>query len=152
MANNRLTGTLDGLKLLTSMSTLDVSGNHLSGTLDGLLQMASITFLSLNETNLSGTVDIFARFKKLQSCRGCCAVDHTGIFRCFKTRGEINSFLVDVTGGCDASVCGRCQGDCDHDDQCLDGLKCFQRHRWEDVPGCQGNPGTRGTDYCYKPL
>ena len=150
-ANNRLTGTLDGLKLLTSMSILDLSGNHLSGTLDGLLQMTSLTLLSLNETNLTGTADIFARFKQLQSCQGCCAVDDGGVLRCFTVREETKPFLVNVVGGCKANLCGRCQGDCDSDDQCLDGLKCFQRVNWEDVPGCQGSLLKRGEDYCYKP-
>ena len=31
-----------------------------------------------------------------------------------------------------------CTGECDSDDQCLPGLKCFQRSNGEPVPGCKG--------------
>ena len=41
----------------------------------------------------------------------------------------------------------RCQGDCDNDDECGEGLICMQRSGDEPVPGCVGSPGT-GTDYC----
>lgn len=41
------------------------------------------------------------------------------------------------------SPCGRCIGDCDGDHQCQPGLKCFQRHRFEAIPGCQSG-GVQG--------
>ena len=50
----------------------------------------------------------------------------------------------------------RCSGDCDTDDECGPGLRCFQRGSGSDndaeadVPGCCGT-GRRGTDYCYDP-
>ena len=31
-----------------------------------------------------------------------------------------------------------CAGECDSDDQCLPGLKCFQRSNGEPIPGCKG--------------
>ena len=56
--------------------------------------------------------------------------------------------------GCSSSrPCPICHGDCDNDAQCASGLKCFQRQRGEQVPGCvPGGPGDTPThDYCYKP-
>lgn len=45
----------------------------------------------------------------------------------------------------------RCEGDCDSDDECGPGLKCFERSAWEAVPGCYG-VGTRyGWDICALP-
>eukprot|EP00980_Cylindrotheca_fusiformis_P024761 scaffold12403_cov148-Cylindrotheca_fusiformis.AAC.3 len=42
-----------------------------------------------------------------------------------------------------------CQGDCDSDVDCQDGLECFQRTRGMDVPGCSGGQqDLSGTDYC----
>lgn len=43
-----------------------------------------------------------------------------------------------------------CQGDCDSDSDCENGLKCFKVKRGvkAKVPGCEGE-GTDGFDYCY---
>jgi len=43
-----------------------------------------------------------------------------------------------------------CQGDCDNDDECGPGLKCYQRGASEAVPGCSddNNAGKSGNDYC----
>eukprot|EP00538_Stauroneis_constricta_P002611 CAMPEP_0119549168 /NCGR_PEP_ID=MMETSP1352-20130426/2937_1 /TAXON_ID=265584 /ORGANISM="Stauroneis constricta, Strain CCMP1120" /LENGTH=266 /DNA_ID=CAMNT_0007594657 /DNA_START=242 /DNA_END=1042 /DNA_ORIENTATION=+ len=50
---------------------------------------------------------------------------------------------------------GRCEGDCDHDADCNNGLFCFQRGANQPIPGCNGNPGSR-SDFCvpdvYKSL
>ena len=35
----------------------------------------------------------------------------------------------------------KCQGDCDADSHCADGLKCFQRKKGEQVPGCLAGIG-----------
>ena len=44
---------------------------------------------------------------------------------------------------------GLCEGDCDKDDDCQDGLVCFQRDEFEDVPGCiGGRENDSRTDYC----
>lgn len=49
--------------------------------------------------------------------------------------------------------CGVCEGDCNSDDDCQDGLKCFSRGQGEltAVPGCiSGGEGDKpGMDYCY---
>ena len=42
---------------------------------------------------------------------------------------------------------GMCEGDCDRDTDCQDGLKCYQRSGSGSVPGCAGNP-KRDWDYC----
>eukprot|EP00577_Skeletonema_sp_RCC1716_P020624 CAMPEP_0113382030 /NCGR_PEP_ID=MMETSP0013_2-20120614/5621_1 /TAXON_ID=2843 ORGANISM="Skeletonema costatum, Strain 1716" /NCGR_SAMPLE_ID=MMETSP0013_2 /ASSEMBLY_ACC=CAM_ASM_000158 /LENGTH=300 /DNA_ID=CAMNT_0000264503 /DNA_START=148 /DNA_END=1050 /DNA_ORIENTATION=- /assembly_acc=CAM_ASM_000158 len=49
------------------------------------------------------------------------------------------------------SPLGECEGDCDNDGQCADGLSCYQRERNEEVPGCTGG-GSEGslTDYCIR--
>ncbi|KAL7543207.1 hypothetical protein ACHAXR_012486, partial [Thalassiosira sp. AJA248-18] len=43
---------------------------------------------------------------------------------------------------------GVCEGDCDNDSECDEGLKCFSRDGDESVPGCEG-PGRTGDDYCF---
>merc|ERR1711977_351532 len=40
-----------------------------------------------------------------------------------------------------------CEGDCDRDSDCGEGLKCFQREDNEDIPGCIGDPVSKW-DYC----
>ena len=50
--------------------------------------------------------------------------------------------------------CKACQGDCDSDSDCADGLRCFFRDSSSTlVPGCYaGGAGDIGThDYCYDP-
>ncbi|KAL3801773.1 hypothetical protein HJC23_001169 [Cyclotella cryptica] len=51
--------------------------------------------------------------------------------------------------------CTMCQGDCNSDDDCADGLKCFSRGSGEvtAVPGCisGGEGDLAGMDYCYSP-
>lgn len=45
----------------------------------------------------------------------------------------------------------RCHGDCDDDSECQTGLVCFQRgdsNPVDTVPGCTGDAGAYGTDYC----
>jgi len=47
--------------------------------------------------------------------------------------------------------CEMCEGLCDSDDQCEEGLLCFLRRGYEFIPGCEG-PGNRGISYCYDPF
>jgi hypothetical protein len=53
------------------------------------------------------------------------------------------------------SPCGACHGDCDTNEDCNNGLKCFQRERGDStqVPGCAvgGAGDIPGADYCYDP-
>ena len=59
--------------------------------------------------------------------------------------------------GCSpSSKCSKCHGDCDTDDDCLDGLKCFERTAASTlVPGCEstGMIASNGNDhdYCWNP-
>ncbi|CAB9505702.1 expressed unknown protein [Seminavis robusta] len=44
-----------------------------------------------------------------------------------------------------------CKGDCDFDEDCAAGLRCFHRRALEPVPGCDTKtPGAFGADYCVK--
>jgi len=45
---------------------------------------------------------------------------------------------------------GCCEGDCDRNDDCKPGLKCFKRDDETHVPGCLGT-GLSAADYCYDP-
>eukprot|EP00571_Detonula_confervacea_P011735 CAMPEP_0172297150 /NCGR_PEP_ID=MMETSP1058-20130122/274_1 /TAXON_ID=83371 /ORGANISM="Detonula confervacea, Strain CCMP 353" /LENGTH=1215 /DNA_ID=CAMNT_0013006265 /DNA_START=285 /DNA_END=3931 /DNA_ORIENTATION=+ len=53
-------------------------------------------------------------------------------------------------------TCSLCQGDCNSDDDCQDGLMCFSRGSGEmtSVPGCVsgGMEDLPGMDYCYAPF
>jgi len=55
-----------------------------------------------------------------------------------------------ASGKCDA-----CRGDCDIDDDCKDGLECFQRgsaNKDDPIPGCDMNHSVPDqTDFCYQP-
>ena len=43
-------------------------------------------------------------------------------------------------------------GDCDFDDDCAEGLVCFQRNAGTAVPGCSaGNQESFQTDFCVDP-
>lgn len=42
----------------------------------------------------------------------------------------------------ESNKCGLCQGDCDTNDDCKEGLICFQRDSNEDIPGCAGKDGS----------
>lgn len=46
-----------------------------------------------------------------------------------------------------------CTGDCDSDDDCAEGLECYSRTRYEEVPGCSGGKSDWSlTDYCAYPV
>ncbi|CAJ1954158.1 unnamed protein product [Cylindrotheca closterium] len=42
---------------------------------------------------------------------------------------------------------GKCEGDCDYNHDCQDGLICWQRSHGESIPGCSGSDNS-STDYC----
>ncbi len=53
-----------------------------------------------------------------------------------------------------ADKCEKCAGDCETDEDCMSGLKCFQRSSSTSlVPGCaSGGVGDfPKSDYCYDP-
>ena len=41
--------------------------------------------------------------------------------------------------GCNDGKCKLCEGDCDRDSDCKNGLRCFLREGLEPVPGCSGD-------------
>lgn len=74
----------------------------------------------------------------------------------FTTISQAGTELIDLgNSGCHPGhLCGQCEGDCDSNDDCLPGLKCYQRHRSSDtVPGCTagGSGDVSDHDYCYDP-
>ena len=82
-----------------------------------------------------------------------CPDSRTTITDC-KTSGHSN---LDHSGKCidlPEGVCAACQGDCDTDDDCGDGLACFVRDsnspsQDDPVPGCLDNPSSLyAKDFC----
>ena len=62
------------------------------------------------------------------------------------TPESITQPLVDY-GHSPNELLGPCEGDCDNDDECENGLECFQRNGFTSVPGCRG-AGLKDYDYC----
>ena len=52
---------------------------------------------------------------------------------------------------CIYTPCEACKGECSSDDECDDGLFCFQRRGYNIIPGCEG-PGRPDVNYCYNPF
>lgn len=46
----------------------------------------------------------------------------------------------------------RCQGDCDNDGECANGLFCFQRSGDGPIPSCIDDLLNTNWDYCLKPF
>jgi hypothetical protein len=79
---------------------------------------------------------------------GCRGNGRSGIDYCY------NPFELKVVGN-DGSPAnkfplGMCEGDCDSDNECRNGLVCIERDGFEAIPGCEGL-GTSGNDYCTDP-
>ena len=112
----------------------------------------------------------------LQLCEGDCDTDAEceGDLKCFifdapeevpgcvGTRGSWEDYCWErpanylwTTGNnwvpAEAFPLGECEGDCDKDEDCADGLKCFDRTYGEDVLGCVGLARSDTTDYCFDP-
>ena len=87
---------------------------------------------------------------------GCSGLGRGGLDYCYPQELEVAEPLFRVTqqferaSSCTIdSPCGECQGDCNRDSDCGDGLRCFQRSGDEPVPGCRG-ASVRAVDYCFK--
>jgi hypothetical protein len=61
-----------------------------------------------------------------------------------------SAFYLVSKGGNPSETLGRCEGDCDSDNNCAAGLRCFQRSGLTTVPGCiSGGAGDiNNYDYC----
>jgi hypothetical protein len=68
---------------------------------------------------------------------------------CYKPSGDLELQYLGGSGCKSSKKCGECQGDCDSDNDCSNGLKCFQRNKGESVPGCAGTAHSDKSDYCY---
>jgi len=73
----------------------------------------------------------------------------------FRVRGGdsislINSVNLGWSGCSSSKKCSECQGDCDYNQDCKDGLECYHRGGDEAVPGCTNNMDS-DVDYCYDP-
>ena len=61
-------------------------------------------------------------------------------------------FPVRVVANPPAKPLNECEGDCDDDNECADGLVCYLRDANEEVPGCTGGKSDNSrTDYCIRP-
>lgn len=66
-----------------------------------------------------------------------------------------DNYLNFITDEPESGSLNRCEGNCDSDDDCVEGLVCSQRNSRshedeEPVPGCCGK-GRSGSEYCYDP-
>lgn len=79
---------------------------------------------------------------------GCRGRGKKGWDYCYDPTGSI-----ELSGGISARPWNlqACTGECNRDEQCASGLKCFQRHNGETIPGCIGSGGAANWDYCYDP-
>ena len=88
----------------------------------------------------------------IEDIPGCYGKGLSGKDYCFlPPANETFIFLVikgDENEPENAFPLGQCEGDCDEDTDCKEGLVCFQREDIELVPGCMG-VGDSGSDYCY---
>ena len=66
--------------------------------------------------------------------------------------------MIEYVGQCkheEGFLCGLCEGDCDEDADCAEGLVCGRRDDYESVNGCSGEGGfsdtKKGSDICIYP-
>jgi hypothetical protein len=82
---------------------------------------------------------------------GCLGTPQIGWDYCVKPDDDQLVLMGDDGDPTGNHPLGECQGDCDHDSDCKEGLQCFQRYGLDPVPGCTG-VGSSGYDYCFVPL
>jgi hypothetical protein len=83
----------------------------------------------------------------LEPVPGCSGTGVSGRDYCYV--GTLGLVIVGENGIGDSFPLGECEGDCDTDEECGEGLLCFERDGTEAVPGCSGT-GVSGKDYCFK--
>jgi len=116
---------------------------------------------------------------KLRICEGDCNYDSDceGHLKCFQRTGGMGLDLpgvpgckgkavgnedycydptgsIELSGGNDGKATNlqACTGECDSDEQCAAGLKCFQRDGGQTIPGCTGPGAAKDWDYCFDPM
>ena len=58
---------------------------------------------------------------------------------------------IDFVGQCYFNKCRKCQGNCDSDDECGEGLVCYQRKgNDQKIPGCSRGSPISNVDYCIR--
>ena len=58
---------------------------------------------------------------------------------------------IDFVGQCYFNKCRKCQGDCDNDHECGEGLICYQRKgNDQKIPGCSRGSPIGDVDYCIR--
>jgi len=87
----------------------------------------------------------------LQQIHGCGfggSNDVRGYDYCYNPKALFN---LGGSGCTPSKKCARCQGDCDSDRDCKDGLKCYQRNGKTPIPGCDrgGIHDYHNYDFCY---
>mmetsp|Transcript_28491 Transcript_28491/g.61191 ORF Transcript_28491/g.61191 Transcript_28491/m.61191 type:complete len:845 (+) Transcript_28491:175-2709(+) len=106
------------------------------------------------DTDCQGSLTCFQRSGN-EPVPGCSGTGTSGKDYCYAGAacdGDCLEDFADESENCNGNVptLGKCQGDCDDDDDCESPLKCFQRGGTQPVPGCTGT-GISGKDYCYDP-
>lgn len=82
---------------------------------------------------------------------GCLGKDSTSTDYCYGRLSDAHLWQVGNNGSpAKGFPLGECEGDCDNDKECGEGLYCFHRSALQPVPGCVGN-GLSNWDYCVDP-
>lgn len=101
----------------------------------------------ITDAYCAGSLKCFLESKE-NPVPGCAGQGKDGYSYCFSDK-----LLLLGNKGCplQSFPLGDCKRDCDRDKDCIDGLQCFWRQRWESVLGCDGF-WEKGKDYCYREL
>ena len=90
-------------------------------------------------------------FVEADSCSECPAGTYIPIANLDGIVLRVGSITLVNRGGTPAYPLLECEGDCDSDSHCADGLTCFQRGNGEIIPGCHGGDMPADSDVCYDP-
>lgn len=101
-----------------------------------------------DNANCGGSMECFVRpINDITIVPGCLGTGKAGNHYCWNP--EPNTLSIRTTECTDEEPCQKCQGECDKDDDCMQGLACYQRQDLSPVPGC-GN-GFRSVNFCWDP-
>ena len=128
----------------TETSTLVVTGNN--GVPDTAFPLGKCEGDCDRDSDCSGNLKCFQR-NGLESVPGCEGEGENGKDYCFEVPVSYLWEMGNNGSPSDAFPLAVCQGDCDNDNECQDGLICMQRNGNEEVPGCAGT-AKKYTDYC----